>query len=76
MPETPFPRPSARELAIWTDLRAVLGCVNTVEYYLDRRDEDPLGGLDVAAVRLALLDARSLLGALALAHAETIVERS
>ena len=82
MPETPanptpsFPRPSTSDLAIWVDLRMVLAHVNTIEYYLGRRDAEPLGGLDVAAVRSQLNEARRLLGTLALAHAESIVERS
>ena len=82
MPETPanptpsFPRPSTRDLAIWLDLRMVLAHVNTIEYYLGRRDAEPLGGLDVVAVRDELNAARRLLGELALAYADSIIERS
>lgn len=71
MPEPTFPRPTTRDLAIWNDLRAALAAISTAEFYLGFTAEKPRE-LDFEAVRLHLQDARRVLGAVALAHAENI----
>lgn len=75
MPEPTFPRPTTRDVAIWVDLRATLEHVRLAEFHLGFLDEKPRE-LDFEAVRVQLSDARALLGAVALAHAENIESRS
>lgn len=75
MSETPAPRPSTRDLAIWSDIRAAADAVRAAEFYLGFMPEKP-SDLDFEAVRLQLYDARALLGKIALAHAENIEARS
>lgn len=75
MAESPFPRPTARDLAIWQDIRKVADAVKAAEFHLGFLPEKPRD-LDFEAVRLQLADARALLGRLALAHAENIEARS
>lgn len=75
MSDTPAPRPSTRDLAIWHDLRATLASIGYAELYLGFTNAKPRE-LDWDAARMHLQDARRLLGALALAHAENIEARS
>ena len=71
MPETPYPRPTTRDVAIWVDLRHAMSSLTTAEFYLGFTVEKPRE-LDFEAVRLHLQDVRRILGAVALAHAENI----
>ena len=75
MPETPAPRPSTRDLAIWSDIRAAADAIKAAEFYLGFLPAKPRE-IDFEVVRLQLDDARALLGQLALAHAENIEARS
>ena len=75
MPEPTFPRPSTRDLAIWSDIRAAADAIKAAEFYLGFLPAKPRE-IDFEAVRMQLDDARALLGQLALAHAENIEARS
>ena len=75
MPEPTFPRPSTRDLAIWSDIRAAADAITVAEFHLGFLPEKPRE-IDFEAVRMQLDDARALLGRLALAHAENIEARS
>lgn len=55
---------------MWSDLQAVLGNINTVEFYAGMHPEKPMGATDWEQIELALHDARARLGELALALSE------
>jgi hypothetical protein len=64
-------RPSHRTVSMWNDLRAALEHIRKAEFYLGYLPEKPLrDGIDHEAVQVQLMDARIVLGALALAIAE------
>lgn len=75
MAESPYPRPTTRDLAIWQDIRATADAVKAAEFHLGFLPAKPRE-IDFEAVRMQLDDARALLGRLALAHAENIEARS
>lgn len=64
-------RPSHRTVSMWNDLRAALENIRRAEFYLGYLPEKPLrDGIDHESVQVQLMDARIVLGALALAIAE------
>lgn len=81
MSETPnFPRPSAGDLAIWTDLRRSLDSINLAQSLVKDLGKQEGRSFDdrveLKMIENRLEHARGMLGGLALAFAETIVERS
>ena len=59
-------RPSHRVVSMWTDMRTCLETIRTVEFLLGYLPEKPRT-IDHEAIQTQLMDARMLLGQLALA---------
>ena len=70
---TRLSRPSARKVALWSDVRDALDHIKMVEFLLGLAPEKPRE-IDWEAVQLQLGDARAVLGAACLALADVEVE--